>query len=165
MTRMVLFLCQSDQIIRGRAGPTCEPDFEFTPAKDRHFKGPGETRRSFWAVPATSLPLSPASPAHGFTTTRTRAQSSLHGEAAPRCHWEGSTASSAKALFHQFVGGAGAALGAGSSQRPWLNLNASQGCVVKLTSYQIVMCHKSCPRFTARWCPKTMPKAGIWPWD
>src|SRR5258708_203787 len=156
---MVLLLRHSDKINGGRTSPTRECDAQFTPTADLYFRGPGRVDRPLWVIPQASLPLFRASSASWLAATGSRTQGGLHCEASAEFDPEGSAPSSTARLFHQPVGGAGVAAGAGPHQRPWLNPGTSEKFVAKFTFSRIVMCHKRCLRFIAGWCRSQSRKA------
>src|SRR3974390_2819329 len=102
---MVVLLRHSDQIIRGRTGPTCEPDAQFTSATDLLFRGLESADRPLWVVPSAGLPLSPAGPAKRFATADPGSQSGFHGQTPAQFNLPSSPTSSAASLFHQPMGG------------------------------------------------------------
>jgi hypothetical protein len=152
MSYMVLLLGQSDKIIRGRTGPTCEPDAQLIATTQFQSKGIGGTRGSLWALAQTSLSLSTASPTSCLASAGARIQGGLHRKTSSQFNPEGSAASSRAGRFHQSLGGAGFAAEAGPRQRPWLSANANENYVAKFTFCRIVMCHKKYLKSIADWC-------------
>src|SRR6478672_11838966 len=98
---MVLFLSHSDKVIRGRTGPTREPDAQFTPATSLQFRGLGGTDRSLRSVWPTGLPLFATGSASYFAAAGSRGQGGLHRKASPQFNAQGSPAGSTAALLHQ----------------------------------------------------------------
>ena len=63
---MVLFLCHSDQIFRGRTSPTCECHGQFTQEKDLPVQGFSPAHRALRPFSAASLPLPATGPESCF---------------------------------------------------------------------------------------------------
>jgi hypothetical protein len=149
---MVLLLRHSAEIIRGRTGPTRECDNPVNREKRLRLRGLEGDRQSFWVVATTSLPLSAARSASQCSIGYPGREKRFHRQVAPPVDCAGSSASAAGVHFHQRLGRASPATGAGAIQNPWLRADASQECVAKSTICLIVMCFKRCHKFINGWC-------------
>src|SRR5262245_8061056 len=137
---MVLLLCQSDEIFRGRTNSTCECHGQFTQEEDLSFQGFGAARSALRSFSAASLPL-PATGSEGpFTAAGSGNQGRVHGQAGARAHRRSSSAGPTATLFHQSVGGAIFTAVSQPAQRPWLNGEANENSVVKFIIMRIVRC-------------------------
>lgn len=150
---MVLLLCHSAQVIRGRIGPARECDHQFIEGIGFLFGSVGPSHQWLWPVAAASLSLSPASSTSSRTMAGTRPESRFYSKALCRVDPPSATTSAAGALFDQFVGGTGITSMACSSPEAWLNQNTSQNSVAKLATTLIVTCLKKSLKCTAVWCP------------
>ena len=155
---MVVLLRRSGEIIRGRTSPTRERDDQFTRTKNLRFAGLDRDYCSLRTVAASGLSVSAASSRSHFAFACSRPEKRLHGQTSPNFNRAGATASWAAAFFDQRLGGTGPAMGAGAVQIPWLNPEASENCVAKSTTCQIVMCSRRCLKFIVGWCPGRSPE-------
>jgi hypothetical protein len=160
---MVLLLRHSGEIIRGRTGPTRERDDPVNRAKNLCSEGCSPDRQSLWNIAAASLSLPAASSASPCSVGDSSREKRLHRQVAPPFNRAGSSASTAPAHFHQRLGRAGPATGAGAIQISWLKTGASQKCVVKSTFCLIVMCAKRCRKFITGWCRSQNLNRLNWP--
>src|SRR5215510_9168432 len=160
---MVLLLRHSGEIIRGRTGPTRERDDPVNRARNLCSEGCGRDRQSLCSITATSLPLRAASSAGPCSASYSSREKRLHRQVAPPFNRAGSSASTAAAHFHQRLGRAGPATGAGAIQISWLRTDASHECVVKSTFCLIVMCAKRYHRFITGWCLSQNANRLNWP--
>ena len=156
---MVLFLRHSDQIIRGRTGPTRERDTQNAPAANLNDSGSAEVGRSLQIIAPASLSLCATGQPDIWALAGPRGQSGLHGQAPAPSDSRSSAPRTTAGMCDQSVGPAGIAAGVKARQRPWLIPDASTHCAAKLIMFRIVMCPKKSRKSIAGWCPS--PSRGV----
>ena len=150
---MVLFLCQSDQIFRGRTSPTCECHGQFTQEENLPVQGFSPAHRALRPFSAASLSLPSAGPENHGAAPGSRSQGRVYGQAGARAHRRSSPPGPTAALFHQPLGGPVFTAVSQPTQRPWLNGEASENSDAKFIILLIVTCPRKWLKFFDGWSP------------
>ena len=148
---MVLFLCHSDQIFRGRTSPTCECHGQFTQEKDLPVQGFSPAHRALRPFSAASLPLPATGPESCFAAPSSRSQGRVYRQAGARAHRRSSSPGSTATLFDQPLGGPVFTAVSQPTQRPWLNGEASENSDAKFIILLIVTCPRKWLKFFDGW--------------
>src|SRR5467141_3880882 len=127
---MVLLLCHSDEIFRGRTSPTCECHGQFTQEENLTVQGFSPAHRALRPLSAASLSLPATGPESRFAASSSRSQGRVYRQAGARAHRRSSPPGPTATLFHQPLGGPIITAVSQPTQRPWLNGEASENSVV-----------------------------------